>query len=115
MNALPIVLALIVGAAVGGGLGLYFAAVAKDAGEKALETFAARQLDVIRSHEKTIAGLLESNRELAHKVSQPEQAGLDHMFERERARRAQEKDREQRKKVAAEIDKELAARGISIE
>lgn len=97
-------LALIVGTALGGGLGLYFASVASDVLRESLA-----------SSGRTVTELLEQNRELAHKVSAPEQASVDHLFEKERIRRSQEREARKRQEVAAAIDRELEARGVEIE
>lgn len=103
-TALPAVIALLVGAALGGGLGLAALAYFKQMWEQREESL-SRERDQ----------LLEALRELAHKVSAPDQAAIDHVFEKAQARRMQERETERRQQAAREIDRELAARGITLE
>lgn len=114
-TALPIVLALLVGAAIGAGFGLYVAAVLREGGRHSLELFAERQAEIIGGYREAIASLLEQNRELAHKVSAPDQAAIDHVFDKAQAQRMQQREQEKREQAAREIDRELAARGITLE
>ncbi len=51
--------------------------------------------------------------ELAHKVSAPEQGAIDHVFDKEKERRTQQAEIDRRQKIAAQVERALAERGIS--
>jgi hypothetical protein len=68
-----------------------------------------------QAHSAQIESVLDANRELAHKVSAPEQASIDHLFEKERQRREQQSAEKKRIEVAKAIDRELQARGVELQ
>lgn len=113
-DALPVVLALIVGAALGGGLGLAAIAYLRQIVTDLNGSHESTTRDLLDRQAAETKELLDQARELAHKISAPEQASIDHLFEKERERRSQERDQQLREEAAREIDRQLADRGIAL-